>query len=180
MKLKLKRRTRTPYSEEIEIYDLDTLDEEEALVQIGKLDVHYVDDQIVGTLLMSQEFTKGYSQLHGGGSIGQSVVDQLITEVLSEISEPIGVSATYAIEVYYPAFARQGFFTNYADEGDQLGGALETDEYEDEYAEDEYAEEEEQNTPHPPIPPPPGAPPEPSTLFPPKEDDDFTRRLRER
>lgn len=126
MNLKLKRTTRTPYSEEISIYDMETLDANDEPVSIGKVDLHYVEDQVVGTLLIWQEFATGYRQAHGSGS--QETLDDLIGAVLAELTEPVGVSATYAVEVYYPPFAGQGFVSNYPDEGEGDGSALpETD-----------------------------------------------------
>ena len=121
MKLKLKRATRTPYSEEILLYDLDSLDSEGLAPSFGKLDVHYVDDQIVGTLLISESFALAYRQ--PGGNDGQVALDGLLNQILSEVSEPIGVSATYAIEVYYPSFASQGFYSNYEDDRAEIGAS---------------------------------------------------------
>jgi hypothetical protein len=116
MNLKLKRTTRTPYSEEISIYDMETLDANDEPVSIGKIDLHYVEDQVVGTLLIWQEFATGYRQAHGSGS--QETLDDLIGAVLAELTEPVGVSATYAVEVYYPSFTGQGFTSNYPDDGE--------------------------------------------------------------
>jgi hypothetical protein len=120
MNLKLKRSTRTPYSEEISIYDQETRDENEEPVSIGKIDVHYLDDQVVGTLLIWQEFATGYRQAHGPGS--PETLDDLIDAILAEVSEPVGISATYAVEVYYPPYAGQGFVSNYPDEENNDAG----------------------------------------------------------
>ena len=120
MNLKLKRSTRTPYSEEISIYDQETRDENDEPVSIGKIDVHYLDDQVVGTLLIWQEFATGYRQAHGPGS--PETLDDLIDAILAEVSEPVGISATYAVEVYYPPYAGQGFVSNYPDEENNDAG----------------------------------------------------------
>jgi hypothetical protein len=154
MKLKLKRATRTPYSEQILIYDLENLDAEGEPVQIGQLDAHYVDDQIVGTLLISQEFAEGYRQINGDGSRGQTALDNLVSEILAELSEPVGVSGTYAFEVYYPSFTSHGLFSNYPEDDEA-----------------DYAMEGETTSGQ--IPPPPNP-------YAPQQDDDFSRRLRER
>ena len=179
MKLKLKRSTRTPYSEEILVYDFDNLDAEENPAQIGKLDVHYIEDQIVGTLLISQEFAEGYGRAHGGGSRGQAALDDLISEVIAEVSEPVGVSGTYAVEVYYAPFSSQGFFSNYV--GDEAG---EAENLEGEYARSDYdAASDYQIDEHDSALTPPTVPPGPSIvspLDPHREEDDFSRRLRER
>src|SRR5438876_5314563 len=118
MNFKLKRTTRTPHSEEIAIYDPGTLDEHEQPVNIGKMDVHYVDDQIVGTLLIWQEYATGYARTHTGES---DSMDGLIDAILTEVSEPVGVPGTYAVEVFYPSATNQGFFSNYPSEDEEEG-----------------------------------------------------------
>ncbi len=133
MNLKLKRTARTPYSEEIVIYDGDTRDDNDDAVNLGKLDVHYLGDQIVGTLLIWQEYATGFSRLHGPGS--DVTLDSLIDEILAEISEPLGVPAEYGIEVYYPSAANQSFASNYADEG----AASEEEAFDDEEEEQDAA-----------------------------------------
>lgn len=100
MNIKLKRTTRTPHSEEIAIFDADNRDEEDNAVSIGKLDVHYLNNQIVGTLLIWQEYATGFNRMHGAGS--DVTMDTLIDDILTEVSEPMGVAAEYGIEVFYP------------------------------------------------------------------------------
>lgn len=146
MNLKLKRTTRTPYSEEISIYDAETRDAANEPVNIGKIDVHYIEDQVVATLLIWQEFATGYRQTHGPGS--EETLDTLIDAILAEISEPVGVSATYAVEVYYPSFAGQSFVSNYPDDEDaegendafvsEEGETLETETLDDEFSAEEH------------------------------------------
>jgi hypothetical protein len=156
MNLKLKRTARTPYSEEIVIYDADTRDDNDDAVNLGKLDVHYLGDQIVGTLLIWQEYATGFSRLHGPGS--DVTLDTLIDEILAEISEPLGVPAEYGIEVYYPSAANQSFASNYADEGE----ATQEETFDDEEA---YSEEETER--------------DADTSYPPREDD-FAKKLQSR
>lgn len=126
MNLKLKRVVRTPYSEEIAIFDGDTRDASDSAVSIGKLEVHFLSDQIVGTLLIWSEFAQGYRATHGPGS--DETLDDVIDAILSEVSETLGVSAEYGIEVFYPSVTNQSFVSNYADD----------DEDEDEDTEYEY------------------------------------------
>ena len=155
MNIKLKRVVRTPHSEEIAIFDTDTRDENEAAVNIGKLEVHYLEDQVVGTLLLWQEFTKGFAVTYPPGS--DLTMDDVIDRILSEITEPLGVAGEYGIEIYYPSVSNQGFVSNYAVTGDE-------DEEGDEYAETEGEEyEEEQGLPE-------GEP----------RDDDYFRKLQQR
>src|SRR5438874_11930522 len=124
MNLKLKRMTRTPRSEEISIFDVDTRDEHDEPVNIGKLEVHYLDDQIVGTLLIWQEYATGFNRTHAPGS--DVTIDTLIDEILVEVSEPLGVPGEYGIEVYYPSVKNHFFVSNYSDEDED-----ETEEGED-------------------------------------------------
>jgi hypothetical protein len=163
MNFKLKRVTRTPNSEQLFALSFDQLDREGEPVQFAQIDVHYFDDQIVGTLLVSLDFADGYRASQGGGTRGQAALDEVITAVLAELSEPVGVSATYAFEVYYTRLQDQGFFSNYGDEGDD-----ETDEdMEYEQTFEEYVEEVD-TAPHGGETQQPG------------RDDDFSRKLRER
>jgi hypothetical protein len=173
MKLQQKRTTRTPHSEQIAIYDLDNLDEEEEPVQIGLVDVHYVDDQIVGTLLIAQEYAEGIRKMYGV-NVGQTALDNLISEVLAEVSAPVGVSGTYAFEIYYAPFANHGFFSNYGEPIIQEEEVVASDEEDLDY-EMEGEEELEETEPSSEL-----LPPSPPNPFEPREDDDFSRRLRER
>src|SRR3954447_11736655 len=150
MNIKLKVTARTAHSEEWAIFDLDTRDEREQAVNIGKLDVHYVDDQIVGTLLIWQEYATGFARAHAGSDV---TLDTLIDQILGEVSEPLGVPAEYGVEVYYPSVTNHYFVSNYAADEDEDEDA-DVDEYEGEYETED--EEEEQ------------------------KEDDFARQLRER
>lgn len=129
MNLKLVRNTRTASSEEISIYDVDTRDANDSHVKLGKIDVHYVEDQIVGTLLIWHEYAEGYRRSHTPGI--DVTLDEVIDAILTEISEPVGVSATYAVEVYYPPMsgASEGpaFVSNYPDDEESDGSDTETD-----------------------------------------------------
>jgi hypothetical protein len=160
MNLKLKITARTPYSQEFAIYDADNKDANDQAINIGKLDVHYADDQIIGTLLIWEEYATGFNRMHGPGS--DVTMDTLIDEILSEVSEPMGVPGEYAIQVYYPSITNHYFVSNYADEEetdathDEYAATGEEGEYADEYAEEEPTEEEQ------------------------AQQDDFARKLRER
>lgn len=118
MNLKLKRVVRTPHSEEIAIFDNDTRDENEDAVSIGKLEVHYLSDQIVGTLLIWSEFAQGYNATHGPGS--NETLDDVIDAILTEVAEALGVAAEYGIEVYYPSVTNHSFISNYADDDSEV------------------------------------------------------------
>src|SRR5437867_6764166 len=114
MNLKLKVTARTSNSEEIVIFDADTRDENNKAVNLGKLDVHFVDDQIVGTLLIWQEYATGFTRTHGPGS--DATLDTLVDDILTQVSEPLGVPAEYGIEVYYPPVTNHQFVSNYEED----------------------------------------------------------------
>ncbi|HMA35937.1 MAG TPA: hypothetical protein VKY74_15850 [Chloroflexia bacterium] len=116
MNLKLRRTARTPYSEEISIFDADVKGEDDEPVNIGKLDVHYVEDQIVGTLLIWAEYAQNFATAQRGTDM---TMTDLIDEILDEVSEPLGVSAEYGIEVYYPRLDQHEFVSNYEDLDDE-------------------------------------------------------------
>jgi hypothetical protein len=126
MNIKLRRTARTPYSEEIAIFDADTRDEGGEATHIGKIDVHYVDDQIVGTLLIWAEFVTAFNRNRGPES--EETITDLIDDILAEISEPLGVAPEYGIEVYYPRMDQHEFVANYDEDEDEL----EVEEYEEE------------------------------------------------
>ncbi len=129
MNLKLKRVVRTAQSEEIAIFDGETLDENDAAVSMGKLEVHYLSDQIVGTLLIWAEYAKGYNTTHAAGS--EETLDDVIDAILSEVSEALGVPSEYGIEVYYPSVTNQAFYSNYADDEEDEAGEYDGSGYED-------------------------------------------------
>ena len=91
MNIKMKVTARTAHSEEWAIFDADTRDEREQAVNIGKLDVHYVDDQIVGTLLIWAEYVTNFTRTRAES--GETITD-VIDEILAEISEPATFMST--------------------------------------------------------------------------------------
>jgi hypothetical protein len=141
MNIKLKLTARTASSEEIAVFDAERLDEGGNAVNIGKADVHFVDDQIVGTLLIWQEYATGFNRAHGPGS--DVTLDMLIDEILTQLSEPLGVPAEYGIEVFYPSVSNHQFVSNYAEDEDEDEAGEEYDEGEEEEPgdEDEFAKQ---------------------------------------
>ncbi len=110
MKLKLHRTVRTESSEEIYIYDLDLNDEAGEPMDIGKMDVHYTADQIVGTVLFWKDWH--------GGEAGGSNLQEIVDEVLEELAEPLGVSGEYDMEYYICDRDSRQFVSNIDDEFD--------------------------------------------------------------
>ena len=137
MNIKLKLTARTANSEEIAIFDTEMRDEAGNAVNIGKLDVHFVDDQMVGTLLIWQEYSTGYTRTHGPGS--DETFDMVIDEILSQVSEPLGVPAEYGIEVFYPSVSNHQFISNYAEDDDEEPGQEHNGEEEEPGDEDKFA-----------------------------------------
>lgn len=125
MNLKLKVTTRTPSSEEVSIFDTDTRDENGDAVNIGKMDLHYLEDQIVGTLVIWQEYAAGFGRTHAAGS--DITLDDVIEQILTEVSEPLGLPSDYGVEIYFPSISSHQFISSYGDEGEEGDEA----EYED-------------------------------------------------
>ena len=72
----------------------------------------------MGTLLIWQEYATGSNRTHAAGS--DETMDTLIDQILTEMSEPLGIPVEYGIEVYfYPSVANHQFVSNYADEDDE-------------------------------------------------------------
>jgi hypothetical protein len=120
MNLMLRRSTRTASSEEILIFDADNRDANGAAVNIGKMDVHYLDDQVVGTLLLWNEFITGFDQAHGPED--DESLDVVIQQIMAEITDALGVPSEYGIEVYYPSVQNYQFVSSYADDEDEEEG----------------------------------------------------------
>jgi hypothetical protein len=144
MNIKLKRAVRTPHSEEIDIFDANIRDEHDQAINIGKLEVHYLDDQVVGTLLIWQEFAEGLNRSQGS----HVILDDVIDAILTEVTEPVGVSSEYGIEIYFPSVINHQFASHYVEdeeaaEGEQGEGDEEYEEYE-EYEDDENESEDEE------------------------------------
>ncbi len=126
MRLKIKRKVRTPSSEQWTLFDLDQVDEENGPQNIGKIDLHYDTDLIYATLLLWSEFASNQSS---------ETVKALIDDLLDEITEPIGVPADYSLDFFTPSLQDYKFLTNFEDD-------LEEDE--------EVEEEDEDDTPESP------------------------------
>jgi hypothetical protein len=102
MNIKLARVVRTATSEEIVIRDLDQPR------TIGKIDVHYTDEGVYGTLLLWPEVLE---------SLSKADLDSLITDtIIEELTSPMGVSESYNIEFYSPDMKRYKLFSNLPEE----------------------------------------------------------------
>jgi len=108
MKVKLQRLVRTPTSEEIVLQDLDSADKDGAPRTMGKLDVHYTEDGIYGTLLLWPASIEAMN-----AAAVRSLVEGTIIE---ELVRPVGVPDTYNIELYCPDLDRYELYSNLPEE----------------------------------------------------------------
>lgn len=108
MNVKLQCVVRTLTSEEIVIRDLDQSDRDGSPRTIGKLDIHYTEEGVYGTLLLWPEVVE---------SVGKDDLDSFIQEnIIDELTSPIGVAETYNIELYSPDMRRYKLYSNLPEE----------------------------------------------------------------
>ncbi|NOZ29100.1 MAG: hypothetical protein GXP39_13770 [Chloroflexi bacterium] len=115
MNLKLKRLVRTPYSEQYALFDLDRLDASLEPMSVGKLDLHFTAEGMYGTLLLWRDVAE-----HIPAAQRRALVEAL----LSEVSQPMGVPESYAVEFFTPTLAEYELLHNIPeeDELEQVGG----------------------------------------------------------
>jgi hypothetical protein len=107
MNLKLRRLLRTPYSEQYALFDLDASGEGDPAGDeprsIGKLDLHFTDNGVFGTVLLWQSAVAGLP------------ADQrraFIEALLSDISQPMGMPDTFAVEFFSPNLNTYSLYHN--------------------------------------------------------------------
>jgi hypothetical protein len=105
MNLKAKRLVRTIGSEQYALFDLDRTDENFDPMSVGKIDVHYTEQGIYGTLLFWAESCARYSWAE---------LTRLAEALLAEFNSPMGVPAEYAVEFFTPSLSRYELLTNIA------------------------------------------------------------------
>ncbi|MCB0074587.1 MAG: hypothetical protein KDE20_24145 [Caldilineaceae bacterium] len=115
MNLKLKRLVRTQSSEQYALFDLNQLDDQDAPMTIGKLDLHYTGEGIYGTLLLWDDLSRALRA-------GQR--SAFIRALLDEVAQPMGVPNEYVIEFFAPGLDDYEVFHNVTidDAGDELYG----------------------------------------------------------
>lgn len=104
MNIRLQRVVRTALSEEIVIRDLDQADKEGEARTIGKLDVHYTDEGVYGTLLLWPEVLEGLS--------GPELETLVQGTIIEEVTSAIGVAESHNIELYSPDMKRYKLYSN--------------------------------------------------------------------
>ena len=119
MNLKAKRLIRTPYSEQYALFDLNRTDENYDPLSVGKLDLHYTQHGIYGTLLFWAEASEHYAW------------DDVLREaelLLAEFQAPMGVSGEYAIELFSPTLKQYEVLSNIEEEETSYLASLDSDE----------------------------------------------------
>lgn len=116
MNLKLKRLVRTSSSEQYALFDLDQLDRYQQPETIGKLDMHYTQEGMYGTVLLWGELSELMDQ-------GQR--RKLVRALLEEIAQPMGIPNEYVVEFFAPTLDEYEVFHNVAgeEESDETDGA---------------------------------------------------------
>ncbi|GIV77184.1 MAG: hypothetical protein KatS3mg050_1578 [Litorilinea sp.] len=106
MNLKLKRLVRTVSSEQYALFDLDQLNEEDDQpMTIGKLDLHYTNEGVYGTLLLWDSASR---------QLRPAVRREFIHALLREITQPMGVPNEYVVEFFAPTLQEYEVFHNVA------------------------------------------------------------------
>jgi hypothetical protein len=103
MRLKITRRLRTEQSEQWTLYDADRRTADGDFENVGKMDVHYTDDMAFVTLLLWSEFVD---------LIGDEVTQSIVTDLLDEVTSPIGVPTSYSLDYFSPSLSQYKFMTN--------------------------------------------------------------------
>ncbi len=106
MNLKLKRLVRTVSSEQYALFDLDQLNEEDDQpMTIGKLDLHYTNEGVYGTILLWDSASR---------QLRPAVRREFIHALLREITQPMGVPNEYVVEFFAPTLQEYEVFHNVA------------------------------------------------------------------
>jgi hypothetical protein len=104
--LKLKRLVRTVSSEQYALFDLDQLNEEDDQpMTIGKLDLHYTNEGVYGTLLLWDSASR---------QLRPAVRREFIHALLREITQPMGIPNEYVVEFFAPTLHEYEVFHNVA------------------------------------------------------------------
>jgi hypothetical protein len=132
MYLKLQRVVRTPRSEKIGLFDLDERDDLNQPINFGLLHVHYLAEEVRGTLLLAPAYWQRVQQQlrlarhnadplaayapHGRdtqeAAAGEAVLIDFIDSIMREVCEPPGVASTCRVLVCFAAPGQRHFLTN--------------------------------------------------------------------
>ena len=107
--LRLRRLVRTPHSEQFALYRADASPASTA----GKIDLHFTQDGVFGTLLVWDEELLGWDD---------ETLDGFLRGLVEDLVEPQGMAEMYAVECFAPTLDTYRFFTN-ASEGEMENAA---------------------------------------------------------
>lgn len=103
MNLKLRRLVRTPYSEQYALFDLDGTPDADEPPSVGKLDLHFTNTGVYGTVLLWQS---------AAASLPAEQQRTFIEALLSDISQPVGLPDTFAVEFFSPDLGTYSLYHN--------------------------------------------------------------------
>lgn len=103
MNLKLKRLVRTPSSEQYALFDLEQADAAGLPMTIGKLDLHYTNEGVYGTILLWDDASRRMTAAQRGA---------FIRALLGEVTQPMGVPNEYVVEFFAPTLAEYELYHN--------------------------------------------------------------------
>jgi hypothetical protein len=108
--LKLKRLVRTPASEQYALFDLDQLDGAGQPATIGKLDLHFTNEGMYGTLLLWDESIRAMPAL---------LRRTFVRALLADLAQPMGVPNEFVVEFFAPSLDYYEVIHNVGLEGDE-------------------------------------------------------------
>lgn len=132
MYLKLQRVVRTPQSEKIGLFDLDERDDRNQPVNFGLLHLHYLADEVRGTLLLAPAYWQRVQQHlrlarrnadplaayapHQRDTQEATEADAILIDfvdsIMREVCEPPGVAAECRVLVCFAAPNQRQFLSN--------------------------------------------------------------------
>jgi hypothetical protein len=132
MYLKLQRVVRTPRSEKIGLFDLDERDDLNQPINFGLLHVHYLADEVRGTLLLAPAYWQRIQQQlrlarHNADPLAayaphqrdaqeateaDAILIDFVDGIMREICEPPGVAGGCRVLVCFAAPGQRQFLSN--------------------------------------------------------------------
>lgn len=109
MNLKLRRLVRTPYSEQYALFDLDGARDNGEPPSVGKLDLHFTASGVYGTVLLWHNFLE---------DMPAEQRSAFVEALLSDISQPMGLPDTFAVEFFSPDLSTYSLYHNLDAEDD--------------------------------------------------------------
>jgi hypothetical protein len=136
MYVKLQRLLRTPRSEKLALLDLDEHDEQEQPINFGLLHLHYLEEEVRGTMLLAPAYWARITQglrdttlmpglvaslgpfhlerfTDDASSAGQEeLLVAVVDYIMREVCAPVGVSSACRIQIAFAPPAQRQFVTN--------------------------------------------------------------------